>query len=373
MRTYVIVVVIAFIASCKQKGVKKDPKILHKAMKLDSLYSDLFTKEAFNGNVLVAEKGTIIFEKSYGLADEKTKRKLNSKSVFELASVSKQFTAIGIVLLEKEGKLNYNDKISTYIPELSFYEGITIKNLLTHTGGLPDYMDLAEVYWDKSKIATNKDIIQLFVKHKPKVVFAPNEKFEYSNTGYLLLGTIIEQVSGVSFEEFLKQKIFDPIEMNATSIYRRRYQPKFIENYANGYVYSDSLKRKMLPDELGKEHWAVFLDGIVGDGMVNSTIIDLLKWDRALYTDVLVNQDDKQKIFSFYKTNDNVQTKYGFGWFIKNTEDNEKTVYHSGGWAGYITYIERNLTQDKTIIILQNNMTPKTALPVKKTRAVLYN
>src|SRR5690606_40357022 len=129
-----------------------------KTSELDSLYTELYQKGAFNGNVLVAENGNIIFQKSYGLANEETQEKLNSNTIFELASVSKQFTAMGIVQLQKEGKVTYNDEIRKYIPELQKYEGITIKNLLTHTAGLPDYMQLSSQYWDNSKIATTDDI-----------------------------------------------------------------------------------------------------------------------------------------------------------------------------------------------------------------------
>ncbi|MDY3319134.1 serine hydrolase, partial [Riemerella anatipestifer] len=107
---------------------------------LDSLFTTLYEKKAFNGNVLIAEKGNIVFEKSYGYADESAKRKLDKNTIFELASVSKQFTAMGIVILQKQGKLNYDDKISKYIPELAFYGDISIRNLLNHTSGLPDYM-----------------------------------------------------------------------------------------------------------------------------------------------------------------------------------------------------------------------------------------
>ena len=344
-----------------------------KIAELDTLYNELYQKGAFNGNVMVAENGNIIFQRSYGLANEKTKEKLNANTIFELASVSKQFTAMGIVQLQKDGKLSYDDKISKYIPELQKYEGVTIKNLLTHTGGLPDYMQLSEKNWDKSKIATNDDIIALFQELNPKKDFEPNEKWNYSNTGYLILASIIERVSGKTYGEYLNEKIFEPLGMKNTFVYRRRFQPKEVDNYARGYIYSDSLERKIVPDELGKEFYVVYLDGIVGDGMVNSNLQDLLKWDRALYTDKLINDQDRKVIFSSYRTKDNSQTHYGFGWKIDSTETYGKTASHSGGWAGYISYIERHLDNDKTIIVLQNNSTPNTEIPLKNTRRILYD
>lgn len=377
MKNYFLTLLIGIICliSCKEntETTKFQSKTNPKALKLDTLYSELYDKGNFNGSVLVAENGNVIFEKSYGIADEQTNRKLNDSTIFELASVSKQFTAMGIVQLVKEGKLSYEDDITKYTPELNDYKGITIKNLLNHTGGLPDYMELADKNWDKSKIATNDDILKLFNQVKPKKLFEPNEKWDYSNTGYLILATIIERVSGQKFGQYLHEKIFKPLDMKNTFVYRRRFEPKEIQNYANGYIYSDSLQKKILPDEMGKDFYMVFLDGIVGDGMVNSNPKDLLKWDRALYGNNLINDQDRNLIFSSTMTKDSSQTDYGFGWMIDSTKTYGKIASHSGGWAGYISYIERNLDNDKTIIILQNNSLSSTEIPIKNTRRILYN
>ncbi len=279
---------------------------------------------------------------------------------------------MGIVLLEKQGKLKYDDNISKYIPELSFYGNISIRNLVNHTGGLPDYMELFEEKWDKTKFATNQDIVNEFAKYKPKAVFQPGEKYEYSNTGYALLGLIIEKVSKKSFSQFLSKRIFKPLNMKSTFVYRSRFKPKKIENYALGYV-NDSLGNKVLLNSFGKEFYTYYLDGIVGDGMVNSTVEDLLKWDRALYSDKLINSKDKELIFNSIKTKDGKESNYGFGWAIGNSEKYGKIVNHSGGWAGYITFLERHIDNDKTIIILQNNSTELTVIPIKEVRKILYN
>ncbi len=370
-----VLIALTVMTSCKQEKETTKFNIINnkKTERLDSLYIEHYKKGEFNGNVLVAENGDVIFQKSFGLANEETKEELNIETAFELASVTKQFTAMGIVQLQKDGKLSYDDSISKYIPELSNYEGITVLNLLEHTGGLPDYMTIMEKNWDKSKFATNESVIKLFQELQPEKDFEPGEKFRYSNTGYLLLGTIIERVSGKSFEDYLTEKIFKPLEMDNTFIYRRRYQPKEIKNYANGYMYSDSLKRKILPDEKGKDFYYVYLDGIVGDGMVNSTLQDLFKWDRALYNNSLVTDEDKKLIFSSHQTKDGKETGYGFGWFVKQDSLYGKVVSHSGGWAGYTTFIERQIDNDKTIILLQNNRTKLTKLPLKNTRKILYN
>jgi len=344
-----------------------------KAKRLDSLMTELHQAKSFNGNILVAEKGNIIYQKSFGLANEKSNKKLDLKTTFELASLSKQFTAMGIVQLEKEGKLSYDDKMSKYIPELASYEGITIKNLLTHTGGLPDYMEFMSKEWDKSKIATNIDVITTFSKLKPAALFKPNENWDYSNTGYVLLATIIERVSGKTFGDYLKAKVFKPLGMKNTFVYRRRFKPEKKNNSADGYVYSDSLKKKITPDEVADAFYVIYLDGIVGDGMVNSNLEDLLKWDRALYTDKLVSQKDKDLIFSSYKTTAGKETEYGFGWVPEQNPVYGKIVSHSGGWAGFVNYIERHLDNDKTVILLQNNDTEETKIPKKNIRKILYN
>lgn len=343
-----------------------------KAQRMDSLLTAYSNQKAFNGNVLVAEKGVVLFKKSYGFADEETQRKLNPETVFELASVSKQFTAMAIVLLQKQGKLSYDDPIKKYIPELSFYEPITIRNLLHHTGGLPDYMELFTENWDKSKFAVNQDIVILFATHKPQALFKPNEKFEYSNTGYALLGLIIEKVSKQSFGDYLKANIFKPLQMNHTQVYRSRYQPEVIQNYANGYVL-DEKNIKVKPDTFGKEFYTYYLDGIIGDGMVNSNLDDLLKWDRALYGTQLVNDTDKELIFSSLKTLDGKNTNYGFGWGVSQQSKYGKSVSHTGSWAGYLTAITRFIKEDKTIIILQNNSTQTIKMPVDEITRILYN
>lgn len=340
--------------------------------RLDSLFSSLYAKQMFNGNVLVADKGEVIFKKSYGNAVEIPEQKLNTETIFELASVSKQFTAMGIVMLQKQGRLDYDDEISKYIPELAFYENVTVRNLLNHTGGLPDYMGLFQKHWDKSKFATNDDIIKLLAEYKPKANFQPGDKFEYSNTGYALLASIIEKASGISFTDYLAETIFKPLGMDNTFVYRSRYEARDIDNIALGYI-ADNSGNKIRPEDLDKEIPFYYLDGIVGDGMVNSTLDDLLKWDRALYTDKLVNDVDKVLIFSSAETKDGKGSGYGFGWGISDSETYGKIVSHSGSWAGNLTFIERQLDNDKTFIILQNNTTGLTELPSKKVRKILNN
>ena len=339
--------------------------------KIDHLLDSLFLKQKFNGNILIAEKGKIIYNRSYGLANETTKEKLTEKSIFELASCSKQFTAMAIILLKEKNKLNLDDDISKYIPELTHYKGISIRNLLHHTGGLPDYLPLMDSVWDKTKIATNKDIIAFFSKYKPKALFAPNSKHEYSNTGYALLATIIERVSAQTYAEFLKEQIFNPLKMKNSFVYNRRLSPKHIKNYALGYLYIQNQNKYILPDDYEKTKMVYWLDGVVGDGTVNSTVTDLLKWDRALYTTKLVSKESLKEIFANGILNDGALGKHGFGWRMLDTKEFGRIAKHSGGWPGYMTYIERNTDNDKTIIILQNHY--NVTMPADEIRNILYN
>ena len=311
----------------------------------------------FNGNILVAEKGKPIYQQSLGYADYNTKRMLNDSSVFELASVSKQFTAMGIMILKDRKLLSYENNIKKYFPQLP-YDNITIRNLLTHTSGIPSYEDQFEKSWDRKKIAFNKDIIDMLSQRKDTLFFKPGTKWKYSNTGYALLASIIEKVSGMSYKDFMAVNIFQPLGMNHTFIYNsRRTTNKFPDNYALGFVYSDSLKRYILPDELPAFDMVYYLDGIVGDGCVNSTIGDLFKWDRALNSNRLVSKASLDEMLSpLVQTSPTDSTSfYGFGVSVQPRSEKGKIISHTGGWPGYRTLLMRRTGMDETIIILSNS------------------
>ncbi len=367
-------IIISFAVTLLSCGVAKvktasDTINNEKSGRLDSLYSQLYYYGEFNGNVLVAENGKIIYRKSFGTADIEKQSPLNENTLFNLASVSKQFTATAIFLLAKEGKLSLDDDISRFIPELSFYKGITISHLIHHTSGLPDYASIFEKKWDQSKIATNKDVVELFQRDTPKVVFAPNEKREYSNTGYLFLATIIERASNKPYNEFLKERIFKPLNMDRTAVlfvHKDNLRP---ENFAIAYEEDST------GNYTSNIPYARYLDGVYGQGRVYSTVNDLYKWDRALKNNTLVTQDDKNILFADSKLSSGKDINYGFGWFLEDDESYGKLVYHSGSWPGYLTFIERHLDNDRTIIILQSaaNATGKRRLPVTETQKILYD
>ena len=310
----------------------------------------------FNGNILVAEKGKPIYQQSLGYAAYNTKRMLNDSSVFELASVSKQFTAMGIMILRDRKLLSYENNIKKYFPQLP-YDNITIRNLLTHTSGIPSYEDQFEKNWDRKKIASNKDVIDMLVQRHDTLFFKPGSKWKYSNTGYALLASIIEKVSGMRYNDFMAVNIFRPLSMDHTFIYNsRRATKKFPDNYALGFVYSDSLKRYILPDELPAFDMVYYLDGIVGDGCVNSTTGDLFKWDRALNSNKLVSKTSLDEMLSplVQTSPTDSNSFYGFGVNVQPKSDKGKIISHTGGWPGYRTLLMRRTDMDETIIILSN-------------------
>ncbi len=323
-------------------------------IKIDSLLK-LKSSNGFNGSVLVIDNGNEIYKKSFGYANFNSKELLNNNSVFELASCSKQFTGMAIMMLVEQGKIKYSDSIQKYIPDLP-YQNITVENLLTHTSGLPDYMDLLQKHWDKKKFATNYDIVNMFKKFKPKVYYIPNETFDYSNTGYALLSIIIEKASGITYSEFLDKNIFKPLGMKNTFVYNtRRSKSEKINNYAYGYVYSNKLKKIMLPDSLSDYQYVIYLDAITGDGTVNSSISDLSIWDKALRENKLVQKSSLDRAFTPYKLKGGKESAYGFGQSIVSGDKNERLVHHGGSWPGYITFILHFIDRRTTIIVLSNN------------------
>jgi CubicO group peptidase (beta-lactamase class C family) len=317
-----------------------------KAHQLDSIFHYLHKRIGFNGCVLYAEQGRKVYEAAFGYADYDLRTKLETGSAFQLASVSKMFTAMAIMILKEEGRLDYDDSLKYYIPELP-YPGVTIRHLLVHRSGIPNYMYLADDYWDRGLSMTNDEMIGMLVSEKPRRYFSPNTGFHYCNTNYALLATVVERISGNPFGLFLQYKIFEPLGMNETYVYQL---PK--DSLARGKVPTDVcghvLRRSRLRTEVN-----YYLNGIIGDKNVISTVGDMFTFDQALYEGTLVSDSTLQEAFSkgsprFSRFKDN----YGFGWRLKANREN--TVYHFGWWKGFRTYYIRDMAQQKTIIVLTN-------------------
>ena len=315
----------------------------------DSLFS---SEKDFSGVVLIAENGKSVYQKAFGYREFENKIPLQTSDIFELASVSKQFTAMIIMMLKEKGKLNYDDSVSKYlqIP----YKGMTIRNLLTHTSGLPDYQDIMDKYWDKSKVAGNPDCIEYLNKYAPPKHFEPGEKYEYSNTGYMLLASIAEKASGKDFIELCRKWIFRKLKMKSTDI-RTLEEKKATKNFAIGHIYVEERNKWVRADSFPSSNYTIWLGNRKGPGRISSTAADLLKWDNALYTEKLIKQLTLQEAFTPMKLNDGSFSDYGFGWSLRRDPSLGRIVSHNGDNPGYKTQIIRYIDKKKTLIVLNNN------------------
>lgn len=328
---------------------------------IDSLFQQLHDEGDFNGNVLISRDGKVLFKKSFGVSDRETNTPLDDDSVFNLASITKQFTAACILTLARDRKLSVEDEMRTYIPELDMYPGITIENLIHHTSGLPDYIKLvsSETPVKPDLIWGNQDVIELMARKKPDVHFPPGERFEYSNTGYMLLATIVERVSKQSFAEYLADRILKPIGMNDTRVLYRYADRLSADNLTTGYVENE--EGELVEAKQGAPVFAT-LDKVTGQGRLFSTTADLNRWSSAVTGDFFSDAELEQ-ITTAGETAKGDPSNYGFGWKIKRDLIDGKTLHHSGSWAGYVTYIQVNLKSRTTVVILQNISRRGTAIP----------
>jgi CubicO group peptidase (beta-lactamase class C family) len=324
-----------------------------KTKSLDSFLTTLAEQKEFNGAVLLAEDGKVVYEKYLGHCNINGGTKLDARSSFRLASVSKQFTAMAIMILKEQGKLDFDDDIRKHLPTLP-YEGITIRHLLHHNSGLPDYESWFEENWDtdkssdSKKTAFNKDVVEQFSKSKPPVEFAPGESHSYSNSGYVVLGHIVEQASGVSVGEFFQKQIFDPLEMKDSQAFVPNKEFLFSQR-----VFGFAYKADGVAHE--DNDWN-FLNGMIGDGGIYASARDMLKWDQSWYGEKLVSQKTIAEAYTSGKTNDGSETGYGFGLGIEKDDDgNLIGVGHNGGWVGFATSLDRDLKNRRTAILLTNN------------------
>jgi len=324
-------------------------RALSQEEKIDSL---LIAEKDFSGVILIAENGNPIYHKAFGYREFADHIPLQKKDIFELASVSKQFTAMIIMMLKEKGKLNYDDSVSKYL-EIP-YKGITIRNLLTHTSGLPDYQDIMDKYWDKSKVAGNPDCIEYLNKYAPPKLFEPGEKYEYSNTGYMLLASIAEKASGKDFIELCRKWIFRKLKMKSTDI-RTLEEKKATKNFAIGHIYVGERNKWIRADSFPSSDYTIWLGNRKGPGRISSIAADLLKWDKALYTEKLIKQATLQDAFTPMKLNDGSLSNYGFGWSLRRDSIFGKIVSHTGDNPGYKTQIIRYIDKKKTMIVLNNN------------------
>ncbi len=319
---------------------------------IDSLIQESTGSNFFSGVVLVADRGKIVYEKATGYRLFENKEPLTKSALFELASVSKQFTAMVIMMLHEKGLLQYDEPVEKYltIP----YKGITIRNLLTHTSGLPDYQEIMDKHWDKTKVAGNPDILAYLNTYAPPILFEPGTKYTYSNTGYVLLASIAEKVSGRDFIEFCNREIFRKLGMKHTAI-RTLEEKAAAKNFALGHLFIKERNDFIRADSFPSSNYTIWLGNRKGPGRVSSTAGDLLKWDQALYSGKLVSQQTLSEAFKPMQLKDGKISSYGFGWMIRDQTPIGNVVWHNGDNPGYKTKIIRYLDKNRTLIILCNN------------------
>ncbi|MGG3804998.1 serine hydrolase domain-containing protein [Metabacillus fastidiosus] len=305
-----------------------------------------------NGVLMLAEEGNTIFHHASGYADRENNRLLDRDSVFELASVSKPFTAIAIMILKEKGYLNFDDKVSNWLRDFP-YKDVLIRHLLNHTSGLPEYMQLVMEQWDHEQIAENRDVLKLLIDYSPEVYFKPGEHWAYTNTNYVLLALIIEEVSGKTFADYMKEEIFSTLGMNDTFVFNAKYNHG-IKNYALGHVYDPSSDEYVRPDSFLDLDYVKYMGGIQGDGAINSNAKDLLIFDQALYTEQLVSYSTLREAMSQTVLKGEEPIGYGLGWVIREIEETGMMVGHNGGWPGYSTCFCRFIDHNKTLIYLCN-------------------
>ncbi len=308
--------------------------------------------DRFSGSILVARNDKIITNKGYGMANFELQVKNNPQTKFRLGSITKQFTAMAIVQLEERGLLNTNDPISKYIPDYPNGDKITIRHLLTHTSGIPSFTSFPEFEHDKILPTTPLQIIDKF-KNK-ELLFQSGTEFKYSDSGYIILGYIIEKVTGKSYQEYLDENIFKPLNMSNTDY----DNPKIIlKNRASGYDYVDGILYNADYNDMSLPFAA---------GALYSTTEDLYKWDRALYKDILVKDSSLTRIFTPYKKN------YGYGWFVDDYYSHKK-IWHDGYIDGFSAIITRFVDDNICIIILCNSIN----IPIRQINndiaAILFN
>lgn len=334
MKNPLVIFILLFLATnslLSQTSAQPDAKT--EISEIDKLMQYSYENGMFNGDIMVTQNGQSIYKNALGYADKNSGRKLNTSTVFYLASVSKQFTTMAVMILKEQNKLSYDDQLSKYFPEFPAYaDSVSIKQLMTHTSGIPDHYQLGEY----KKGLTNDDVKEVLLK-QDHLNFKPGDQFRYSNGGYVLLSLIVEKASGEPFPEFMKTNIFEPLGMNHTLVYDKS-TPE-INNRAVGYNQAGDL-----------DDYEIFTTGAGG---MYSTLDDLHLWDQALYTEKLVSKATLDEAFTSATLKNGDSTHYGYGWAVPD-DKGRKVVQHSGSLSGYRTFLRRNIYNNSGYIILTN-------------------
>lgn len=301
------------------------------ATRLERQAAAYFDLGRFNGSVLVAQDGKPVLRRGYGYANKSWQIANAPETKFRIASITKPFTAAAILLLEQDGKLSTDAPVSRYLPDCpEAWKEITIHHLLTHTSGIKSYTNLSDFSQRGLSPVTDAGVLSLLAPLP--LEFPPGSKFAYNNSGYYLLGMVVERVSGMKYEEFLARRIFQPVGMTDSGYFEHR---KVIDRMAEGYIPGG--QRAPFMDS----SWPYSAGGLY------STVDDLLRWDQALYGDTPLTKASKEKSFRPYLRD------YGYGWAITD-RDGVKVVQHGGGIEGFSTVLERVPEKNITVVVLAN-------------------
>ncbi|MDT0125343.1 serine hydrolase domain-containing protein [Paenibacillus sp. RRE4] len=303
---------------------------------LESKIHDFFTSlekdEEYSGSVLISKDDKIWFNRGYNYADREHQVKNTPETKFRIGSITKQFTAMAIMMLQEQGELNVLDQVSKFIPSYKYGDQFNLHHLLTHSSGIPNITQLPNIKELMKQPTTTQKTVRLITDLQPE--FVPNTTFQYSNSGYILLAYIIEKMTGLTYEQFLSNHIFSPLGMNNSGCDNHG---KVIPNRAQGYEYDNDIVNAAYID----------MSFPIGGGNLYSTTEDLFKWDRSLYTERLVTRESLNTIFTAHGFG------YGYGWFI-DEDEHRRRVYHGGGIVGFKNEIVRYVDDRITIIMLNN-------------------
>jgi len=305
--------------------------------------TQLLLQHRFNGNVLLARDGEVIFSRSFGFADFRNHAPLQPDTPFQLASISKTFTAAAVLILHHEGLIDIDDHVDKHIPEFP-WDNITVRHLLNHTSGVQNYMWLVERYWKEERKPNNEDMLQLFIDHPRHLDFWPGTRFAYSNTGYGFLGLLIERVSRQSYASFLHERIFEPLNMENSFVYDPNCSEMVTADRAFGFRPWRHT-HLLIPD--------VRHDGVLGDKGIYASTYDLYNWDQAITNGKILPEELWEKAFGYTTLRNGRQVRYGMGWRLQNFMDSH-VVHHPGRWNGFRTSMKRFVDKDATLILLNN-------------------
>ena len=318
-----------------------------RAKTAEKVFNNLY-RSGLNGVVFYAEQGQVVYEKAFGYRDlcARHKDSLRVEDAFQLSSDSKMFTAEAIMLLKAEGKLDYDDDVRNFIPELP-YEGITVRQLLTHRSGLPRYDAMADSFWpDRRKPFSNEALIKMLVERKPEVYGAPDAVYFYNNINYALLASVVERASGQPFEDFMRENIFEPLGMTHSYIYSMRKEETvslYMPTEVHGHEMYRSGPLKSQND---------YLNGVMGDKIMFSTVEDLYKFNQALDAGLLLPDSLQAEAFAPGSKEWKNDENYGFGW--RMSKKYPDIYFHYGWWKGYRSAIIRDVRHNRFLAVLGN-------------------